>query len=150
MRELVRRRVNTCAQNKQETTVEPRDNQTAWCPDRGKQIKWTDSEQSGASPRLPSISDSRNHSPEIPPKHSQTGVAGDSVRTCVHLLELLFELSGRQPVLVQSVLPVDPVQHLQVSPHQPVPAFHHHLGKKNIYILMSTAVVSWAASPSHA
>lgn len=51
--------------------------------------------------------------------------------TCIHFFKLLFEVSGRQSVLIQSVIPVDPVQNLQVSPDQPVSTFHHHLKKKS-------------------
>lgn len=49
------------------------------------------------------------------------------LHTCVHFFKLLFELSWCQSVLVQSVIPADLVQNLQVSADQPVPTFHHHL-----------------------
>lgn len=58
--------------------------------------------------------------------------AEDGTATCVHFFKLLFELIGRQPVLVQTVVPVDPVQNLQVSANQPVATFHHHLETRQI------------------
>lgn len=37
------------------------------------------------------------------------------LQTCIHFFKLQFELSWCQSVLVESVVPVDPVQNLQIS-----------------------------------
>lgn len=61
---------------------------------------------------------------------NQTSTNRNMAHTRIHLFELLFELSWSQSVLIQPIIPVDLIQDLQVTPDQPVPTFHHHLGQR--------------------
>lgn len=49
--------------------------------------------------------------------------------TCFHVFEPLLELLWSEAVLVESVIPFDSLQHLQVATHQPVTSLHDHLHK---------------------
>lgn len=47
--------------------------------------------------------------------------------TCVHLFKFLLEFGWCEPVTIQPVVPIDPIQHLEIASNQPVSALHHHL-----------------------
>lgn len=49
--------------------------------------------------------------------------------TCFHVFELLLELLWGQAVVVESIIPFDSLQHLQVTTHQPITSLHDHLAK---------------------
>lgn len=49
--------------------------------------------------------------------------------TCIQFFKLLFEFIGSEAVGVQAIVPVDSVQYLQISSHQPVATLHHHLNQ---------------------
>lgn len=47
--------------------------------------------------------------------------------TCIHLFELRLELQWSEAVLVKPVVPLDSLQHLQVTAYQPITSLHYHL-----------------------
>lgn len=49
--------------------------------------------------------------------------------TCFHVFELLLELLWSKAVLVKSIVPLDLLQHLQVTTYQPITSLHDHLHK---------------------
>jgi len=55
----------------------------------------------------------------------------------IELAEFCTKLHWSKPVLIKSIIPVDPFQHFQVTTTQPVTALIHHLYTNSSYVISS-------------
>lgn len=50
--------------------------------------------------------------------------------TGIHFLEFLPQFSWSETVLIKSIIPINTIKDLQISPYKPVPLLHNHLRKE--------------------
>ena len=56
-------------------------------------------------------------------------------RVCVHSTTPLPDLIGRQPVLVEAIVPADPLDDLEFTAHQPVPRIEDHAHARVAWVM---------------
>lgn len=61
------------------------------------------------------------------PQHYCSFASNLEFLTCFHVFEPLLELLWSEAVLVESIVPFDSLQHLQVATRQPITSLHDHL-----------------------